>query len=51
MTTNRLEICTRGGRTDRTVWRDEQGREIRYEAEKDGDINTFYHTYTDITRR
>ena len=48
---NRLEICTReDGQIDRR-WRDEQGREIRYEAEKDGDINTFYHTYTDITRR
>ena len=48
---NRLEICTReDGQIDRR-WRDEQGREIRYEAETDGDINTFYHTYTDITRR
>ena len=48
---NRLEICTlENGQVNRW-WHDEQGREIKYEAVRDGDTNTFYHTYMDITRQ
>ena len=48
---NRLEICTRDNRQVNRWWHDEQGREIKYDAVKDSGINTFYHIYTDITRR
>ena len=48
---DRLEICTlENGQVNRW-WHDEQGREIKYEAVRDGDTNTFYHTYMDITRQ
>ena len=48
---NRLEICTRDNGQVNRWWHDEQGREIKYEAVTDSGINTFYHIYTDITRR
>lgn len=45
------ETCiSEDGQIDRW-WHDEQGREIKYEAVRDGDTNTFYHTYMDITRQ
>lgn len=48
---NRLEICTRDNGQVEYRWHDGQGREIKYEAVRDGDTNTFYHTYMDITRQ
>ena len=45
------ETCiSEDGQIDRW-WHDEQGREIKYEAVRDSRTSTFYHTYTDITRR
>ena len=45
------ETCiSEDGQIDRW-WYDEQGRGIKYEAVRDSRTSTFYHTYTDITRR
>lgn len=49
--TEGTETCiSEDGQIDRW-WHDEQGREIKYEAVRDSRTSTFYHTYTDITRR